>query len=68
MERYRELKLETEQLKSNLEEVRARGGELYVFADHDSGMNTSERVHVLSIERGGDHVAPIIFTPRLCAE
>jgi len=51
-----------EKLKSNLEEVRARGGELYVFADHDSGMAASERVHVTVIPPAGGHVAPIIFT------
>jgi glucosamine--fructose-6-phosphate aminotransferase (isomerizing) len=51
-----------EKLKSNLEEVRARGGELYVFADHDSDMDSSERVHVITIPSGGKHVAPIIFT------
>jgi glucosamine--fructose-6-phosphate aminotransferase (isomerizing) len=51
-----------EKLKSNLEEVRARGGELYVFADHDTGMDSSERVHVMTIPPGGGHVAPMIFT------
>jgi glucosamine--fructose-6-phosphate aminotransferase (isomerizing) len=51
-----------EKLKSNLEEVRARGGELYVFADHDAGMNGSERVNVLTVPPGGGHVAPMIFT------
>ncbi len=51
-----------EKLKSNLEEVRARGGELYVFADHDSGMPDSERVTVLSVPPAGGHVAPILFT------
>jgi glucosamine--fructose-6-phosphate aminotransferase (isomerizing) len=51
-----------EKLKSNLEEVRARGGELYVFADHDTGMDSSERVHVMTIPPGGGHVSPMIFT------
>ena len=51
-----------EKLKSNLEEVRARGGELYVFADHASGLNGSERVHVTVLPAAGDHVTPIIFT------
>ncbi|GAB6039960.1 glutamine--fructose-6-phosphate transaminase (isomerizing) [Endothiovibrio diazotrophicus] len=51
-----------EKLKSNLEEVRARGGELYVFADHASGMKGSERVHVSVVPAAGDHVAPILFT------
>jgi len=51
-----------EKLKSNLEEVRARGGELYVFADHQSGMNGSPRMHVTVVPPAGGHVAPIIFT------
>jgi len=51
-----------EKLKSNLEEVRARGGELYVFADHAAGMNGSERIHVTTVPPAGGHVAPIIFT------
>jgi glucosamine--fructose-6-phosphate aminotransferase (isomerizing) len=51
-----------EKLKSNLEEVRSRGGELYVFADHATGMYSGERVHVTTIPPGGEQVAPIIFT------
>lgn len=38
-----------EKLKSNLQEVRARGGELYVFADADSEMAASEGVHVMRL-------------------
>jgi glucosamine--fructose-6-phosphate aminotransferase (isomerizing) len=52
-----------EKLKSNLMEVRARGGELYVFADPDSGFVSSEGVHVIQMPR---HVhpfqAPIVYT------
>lgn len=51
-----------EKLKSNLEEVRARGGELYVFADHTTTIESSERVHVMNVPTGGEHVSPIIFT------
>jgi glucosamine--fructose-6-phosphate aminotransferase (isomerizing) len=51
-----------EKLKSNLEEVRARGGELYVFADHGAKMDAGERVHVMTIPPGGGHVSPMIFT------
>ena len=36
-----------EKLKSNMQEVRARGGELYVFADADSRISSSEGVHVI---------------------
>ncbi len=38
-----------EKLKSNLQEVRARGGQLYVFADADSEMQESESIHVLHL-------------------
>jgi glutamine---fructose-6-phosphate transaminase (isomerizing) len=38
-----------EKLKSNLQEVRARGGELYVFADADSELKASDSVHVLRL-------------------
>ena len=38
-----------EKLKSNLQEVRARGGELYVFADSDSEMLASEGLHVMHL-------------------
>jgi len=38
-----------EKLKSNLQEVRARGGELYVFADADSEMAASDGVHVMRL-------------------
>ncbi len=38
-----------EKLKSNLQEVRARGGELYVFADADSQIEASEGVHVMNL-------------------
>jgi glucosamine--fructose-6-phosphate aminotransferase (isomerizing) len=49
-----------EKLKSNLEEVRARGGELYVIADQGSGFQASEGVHVITL---GDHaglLSPIL--------
>jgi glucosamine--fructose-6-phosphate aminotransferase (isomerizing) len=52
-----------EKLKSNLQEVRARGGELYVFADSESGFHASDGVHVITMPR---HVhpfqAPIVYT------
>ena len=38
-----------EKLKSNLQEVRARGGELFVFADADSEIAESDGVHVLRL-------------------
>ncbi len=49
-------------LKSNLEEVRARGGELYVFADEGAGVETSEGIHVVPVtSHVGRISAPIIF-------
>ena len=52
-----------EKLKSNLQEVRARGGELYVFADPDSGFESSEGVHVIKMPRHVSYFqAPIVYT------
>ena len=51
-----------EKLKSNLEEVRSRGGELYVFADANTGIDTAPNVHVLNIAPTEGAIAPIIFT------
>jgi len=54
-----------DKLKSNLQEVRARGGELYVFADADSQMAESEGIHILHLpEHYGQlsailHVVPL---------
>ena len=52
-----------EKLKSNLQEVRARGGELYVFADPESGIVPSDGVNVITMPR---HVssfqAPAVYT------
>jgi glucosamine--fructose-6-phosphate aminotransferase (isomerizing) len=44
-----------EKLKSNLQEVRARGGELYVFADPDSGIQASEGVTVVTMPKHVSH-------------
>jgi glucosamine--fructose-6-phosphate aminotransferase (isomerizing) len=52
-----------EKLKSNLMEVRARGGELYVFADPESGFESSDGVHVIPMPRHVSYFqAPIIYT------
>ncbi len=45
-----------EKLKSNLQEVRARGGELYIVADKGSGILPSDGVHVISL---GDHAGAL---------
>jgi len=51
-----------EKLKSNLQEVRARGGELYVFADADSHIQQSEGVHVIRMAEHAGLLSPILHT------
>jgi glucosamine--fructose-6-phosphate aminotransferase (isomerizing) len=52
-----------EKLKSNLEEVRARGGELFVFADHDVEIaENGTRGAVIKVNSGGNLIAPAVFT------
>ncbi|MCW8963234.1 MAG: glutamine--fructose-6-phosphate transaminase (isomerizing) [Gammaproteobacteria bacterium] len=51
-----------EKLKSNLQEVQARGGQLYVFADVESGLESSDNFHVIKVPLVGDHVTPILYT------
>jgi glucosamine--fructose-6-phosphate aminotransferase (isomerizing) len=52
-----------EKLKSNMQEVRARGGELYVFADPDSGIEPSPGVTVINMPKHVNHFqAAVIYT------
>ncbi len=52
-----------EKLKSNLEEVRARGGELFVFADTDAPVaQVGERGALVKVASGGNLIAPAVFT------
>lgn len=51
-----------DKLKSNMQEVQARGGELFVFADQDSGIKSSEHVHVVNIPSVDGLIAPIIYS------
>ena len=51
-----------EKLLSNLQEVRARGGELYLFADSEVDTQLSEGTHVLSLGNVAESIAPIVFT------
>jgi len=52
-----------EKLKSNLMEVRARGGELFVFADPDSGFESSDGVTVIRMPKHVTYLqAPIVYT------
>lgn len=49
-----------EKLKSNMQEVRARGGELYVFADGDSNIVSSEGMHVIRLPENYGRLSPIL--------
>jgi len=49
-----------EKVKSNMQEVRARGGELYVFADQDSRFKESEGVHVIRTPRHAGLLSPVV--------
>ncbi|WP_439860341.1 glutamine--fructose-6-phosphate transaminase (isomerizing) [Pseudomonas sp. MBLB4136] len=51
-----------EKLKSNLQEVRARGGELIVFADEQAGMSNGEGTHVVNMPHIHEVLAPILYT------
>ena len=51
-----------EKLKSNIEEVQARGGELYVFADADTRISSNDRVHVIRMPEHYGKLSPILHT------
>ena len=51
-----------EKVKSNMQEVRARGGELFVFADQDSHFSESEGVHVIRTPRHTGVLSPVVHT------
>ena len=51
-----------EKVKSNMQEVRARGGELFVFADQDSNFVESEGVHVIRTPRHAGVLSPVVHT------
>lgn len=51
-----------EKLKSNMQEVRARGGDLYVFADADSRIASSEGTHVIRMPEHYGMLSPILHT------
>ncbi|NIH15821.1 glutamine--fructose-6-phosphate transaminase (isomerizing) [Serratia symbiotica] len=51
-----------EKLKSNIEEVRTRGGRLYVFADQDAGFVSSEGMTIIPLPHVEEIVAPIFYT------
>ncbi|UHL63166.1 glutamine--fructose-6-phosphate transaminase (isomerizing) [Paralcaligenes sp. KSB-10] len=51
-----------EKLKSNMQEVHARGGELYVFADADTKMGSSDGIHVIRMPEHYGKLSPILHT------
>lgn len=51
-----------EKLRSNMQEVKARGGELYVFADEKSGFKDEPGIKVMNIVETEDETSPIIHT------
>lgn len=51
-----------DKLKSNLEVVRSRGGQLYVFADEAIGMSSEDSIKVVTMSHCEDLVAPIVYT------
>ena len=51
-----------EKLKSNLQEVRARGGELYVFADANTHIREGDGVHIMHMPEHAGYLSPILHT------
>lgn len=51
-----------DKLKSNMEEVQARGGELFVFADETSGIKDKDRQHVVLVPNISALLAPIVYS------
>ncbi|NDW16247.1 glutamine--fructose-6-phosphate transaminase (isomerizing) [Alteromonas genovensis] len=51
-----------EKLKSNVEEVRARGGIMYVFADIDAHFESDDTMRVINVPHCEDIIAPIVYT------
>ncbi|HDR1806590.1 glutamine--fructose-6-phosphate transaminase (isomerizing) [Pasteurella multocida] len=51
-----------EKVKSNIEEVRSRGGQLYVFADKEAGFTETERMKIMTMPKVNEVIAPIFYT------
>jgi len=51
-----------EKLKSNLQEVRARGGELYVFADAKTHIRAADGIHIMHMPEHAGYLSPILHT------
>ncbi len=51
-----------EKLKSNLQEVRARGGDLYVFADAETHIHAADGIHIMQMPEHAGYLSPILHT------
>lgn len=51
-----------EKLKSNLEEVRSRGGVLYLFADENADISAQDNIHIIRVPEVPESLLPIIYT------
>lgn len=51
-----------DKLKSNLQEVRARGGEIYVFADENTNMQNEDGIHVIQLPAVHNWISPLIYS------
>src|SRR5690606_24256917 len=51
-----------EKLKSNIQEVHARGGELYVFADANTQIHAEDNIHVIRMPEHYGMLSPILHT------
>lgn len=51
-----------EKLKSNIEEVRARGGQLYVFAEHQAGFTSGNNMRIIPLPHVEATIAPVVYT------
>lgn len=51
-----------EKLKSNMEEVRARGGQLYVFADKNAELAHAPGIKIIHVDQVNDHLSPILYS------
>ena len=51
-----------DKLKANLQVVRARGGQLYVFADHETGLKSEPGTTVIEMPHADRLIAPIVYT------
>jgi glutamine---fructose-6-phosphate transaminase (isomerizing) len=51
-----------EKMKSNIQEVRARGGELYILADKDTQIASEEGIHVIRMPAHYGALSPVLYT------